>query len=93
MKFLLKMSTLIGIAGLVMILCSYISCKQWENAMCIGCCIALLISCRYHEWRREELEKTNNFIVGNFYGKAKITPYDIENILKSFENKEKEEVK
>lgn len=69
MKFLLKMSTICGLAAFMLLLCSYAVNTQWENAMCMGCCIASLLACRYYEWKAEEAEKMSDFIIGNFYEK------------------------
>lgn len=69
MKFLFKMSTICGISAFAFLFFSYTAKAQWENAMCMSCCITLLIACRYYEWKAEEAEKMSDFIIGNFYEK------------------------
>jgi uncharacterized membrane protein len=89
MKFLLNTTTVIGMLSLVFILAYYASSSQWEKAICVICCMALFISCRWQEWRREEVEKTNNFIVGNLYGRMNVSPEDIENFVGNFHKENK----
>ena len=65
MKFLFsKMTSFVGFWGITFFVITYIFEKQWENALCWGCCLALFVGCRYYEEKAEGIEKFNQFLMG-----------------------------
>lgn len=71
MKFLFsKMTSFVGFWGITFFVITYIFEKQWENALCWGCCLALFVACRYYEEKAEELEMFNKFLMGKKCGEV-----------------------
>ena len=63
MKFLFKATTFIALLNMSFFMFTYISEKQWENAMCWAACAAMMLACRYYEWKAEEIDKFNQFLM------------------------------
>ena len=63
MKFLFKATTFIALWNMLFFMFIYIAEKQWENAMCWAACAAMMIACRYYEWKAEEIEKFNQYLM------------------------------
>ena len=71
MKFLFSnMTSFVGFWGITFFVITYIFEKQWENALCWGCCLALFVACRYYEWKAEEIEKFNQFLMAKKCGEV-----------------------
>lgn len=63
MKSLFKATTFIALLNMLIFTFTYIAEKQWENAMCWAACVFMLIACRFYEWKAEEIEKFNQFLM------------------------------
>lgn len=63
MKFVFNATTFIGLSCMLFFMFTYIAEKQWENAMCWAACAGMMIACRYYEWKAEEIEKFNRFLM------------------------------
>ena len=71
MKFLFKATTFIALLNMLIFTFTYICEKQWENAMCWAACAFMVLACRYYEWKAEEIEKFNQFLMAKGLEKTK----------------------
>ena len=70
MKFVFKTTTFIGFWFMLFFMFTYIAEKQWENAMCWAACAFMMIACRYYEWKAEEIDKFNQFLMSKKCGEV-----------------------
>ena len=86
MKFLFsKLTSFVGVWGITFFVITYVFEKQWENALCWGCCLALFIGCRYYEEKAEEIEKLNQFLMGK---KINEMTYSVLKMMADFERED-----
>lgn len=63
MKLMWNMSSFVSVWVMGCFMITYICEKQWENALCWGVSLLMLIACRWYEWKAEEIEKFNQFLL------------------------------
>ena len=64
MKMFLKTTSFIGFVMMNYFWITYAMDGNWENALCWFCSALMLLNCSYSEWRVEEAERFQAFLIG-----------------------------